>query len=57
MIKSIWKCSNCGHTKITKYKDTDFNSINSFTVFYKKSIHFCPHCQKVAVKIVDNKFN
>lgn len=44
MITAKWKCSNCGHTKTTKYHEEEFSDKEYLDEFIKYSKHSCLKC-------------
>lgn len=44
MIKAVWECSKCHHTKTTQYTEEEFNNTSYLADFIKYSKHCCLRC-------------
>ena len=50
MLRAIWRCSNCNHTKTTEYKNDAFDKAR-WDEFIHKSKHLCKECNQLAMTI------
>lgn len=44
MLRAIWKCSKCNHTKVTEYNEKEFRDKKYLDDFIKYSKHCCLKC-------------
>lgn len=44
MIKAVWECSKCHHTKTTEYSEEEFSDKAYLNDFVKYSKHCCLKC-------------
>ena len=44
MLRAVWKCSKCNHTKVTEYNEKEFRDKAYLNDFIKYSKHCCLKC-------------